>query len=153
MKNMKTIMIMMIAGAMFLGGCAATKQARSVEVSGFLIEYKPLLKSGGKDQMALLAYKKPNINIKGYHKILLEPVTLWGDPKITVTENRQDLQTLADNFYELLKQDLSKDYEMEDEIGPNTLRIQVAITHGEKSKVGLSFVSKVVPQLRAVNAV
>jgi len=152
MKNIKSVIVMMIVGLAFLSGCAATKQARSVDVSGFLIEYKPLLKSGGKDQFVLLRYIKPNVDIKGYKKILLEPVTLWGDPEISVKENRQDLQTLSDSFYVTLKQDLSKDYEMVEVIGPDTLRIQVAITHGEKSKVGLSFVSKVIPQARVLNA-
>ena len=39
MKNVKIVM-RMIVGAAFLGGCAATKQARSVDVSGFLNEYR-----------------------------------------------------------------------------------------------------------------
>lgn len=151
MKNLKIFIIVMIVGASFLSGCAATHQARSVEVSGFLIEYKPLLTSGGKDQYSLLRYMKPNFDIKRYKKILLEPITLWGDPELRMTEHRQDLQVLADSFYSTLKEKFSKDYEMVDVIEPDTMRIQIALTHGEKSKVGLSFVSKAIPQVRLLN--
>ena len=147
---MKKIALVIMAVAA-LSGCAATRQARSVDVSGFLIEYKQLLKPGGENQYVLLRYVKPNLDIKGYNKILLEPVTLWGDPKLRMTSNRQDLQTLADSFYAMLKEKLSKKYTMVDEIEPNTLRLQIALTHGEQSLVGLSFISKVVPQARVLN--
>jgi hypothetical protein len=150
MKNINIVIIMMIAGATFLGGCAATQQARNTEVSGFLIEYKPLLKAPD-DKLVLLRYIKPNVDIKPYKKILLEPITLWGDPEIRATENRQDLQVLADSFFVSLKEKLSKNYETVDKIEPDTLRIQIALTHGEKSKVGLSFVSKAIPQVRMLN--
>jgi len=58
---------------------------------------------------------------------------------------------LADSFHEVLSEKFSKDYEMVDQFGPNTIRMQVAIIHGEKSRVGLAFISKVIPQARALN--
>jgi hypothetical protein len=40
---------------------------------------------------------------------------------------------------------------MVDSFQPDTFRAQVAIIHGDKHVVGLSFISKVVPQARAAN--
>src|SRR6185295_19173906 len=94
------------------------------------------------------------LSIKKYTKIMLAPVTIWDDPKHPLTaEQRNEYLTLADSFHELLVEKWSKDYEMVDKFGPDTMRIQIAIIHGEKHTVGLSFISKVVPQARALNAI
>jgi hypothetical protein len=159
MKNIKIIMMMIIVGAAFLSGCAATKQARSVEVSGFLNEYKSELKPGKKMEgvdEALLVYMKPNLKevMKNYPKLMLAPVTVWDDPKHPLNaEQRNDYLMLADSFHAELYQQLSKYFEMVDKFQPGALRAQFAIIHGEKHTVGLSFISKVVPQARALNAV
>ena len=58
---------------------------------------------------------------------------------------------LADSFHAELYDKLSKYFEMVDTFQPGTIRLQVAIIHGEKHVVGLSFISKVVPQARAAN--
>ena len=156
MKNVK-IVIMMIVAAALLSACAATKQARKVEASGFLGEYSSLLQPGAKVdgvQQVLLIYTKPNLNIKGYHKILLEPISVWVDPTIEMTsEQRNDIQVVADSASVMLREKLSKDYEMVDNSGPGTIRMQIAIINAEKHTPGISFISKVVPQLRMVNAI
>ena len=45
----------------------------------------------------------------------------------------------------------TKDYEMVEKQGPDTMQIQIAVTHGEKSNVGLATVSKIVPQARMLD--
>jgi len=151
-KMMRVVMVSMIATAALLSACAATREARSVGVSGFLDEYKPLLKPSGVDQYVLLRYMKPNLDITPYKKIMLSPVTVWDDPAHPLTaEQRNDYLMLADSFHAVLSEKLSKDYEMVDKYGPDTIVMQVAIIHGDKSRVGLAFISKVVPQARALN--
>ena len=156
MKHFKTI-IMTIVGVAFLGGCAATKQARSVDVSGFLNEYRSDLRPGevrNGVQDYLLVYRNPNADYSRYHKISLVPITVWTDPKVKMSSGeRDDLQRLADYFHALLVEKWSKDYQIVDEFGPDTLRIQIAIIDGEARTVGLSFISKVIPQARVANTV
>jgi len=156
MKNIKMAIMTMIVVAAFLGGCAATKQARSVDVSGFLNEYKSELKPGvKKDDVAetLFVYIKPNLDLRRYSKMFLAPVTVWDDPKHPLTaEQRNDYLVLADSFHTVIYEKMSKYFEMVDQFGPDTMRVQIAIIHGEKHTVGLSFISKVVPQARALNA-
>lgn len=152
MKKINSVMMLaMIATVAMLSACAATKQARSVDASGFLSEYTSLLQPGTGDQV-LLVYKKPNLNLSGYKKIMLAPITVWDDPAHPLTaEQRNDYLVLADSFHQVLTEKWSKDYEMVDKFGPNTMRVQVAIIHGDKSRVGLAFISKVIPQARALN--
>jgi hypothetical protein len=149
-------LVFLIVGVALLSGCAATKQMRHVEASNFLQPYQSKLKPGKKVegvQQALLIYIKPGLNLAPYKKVLLEPVTLWGDQESPLSaEQRNDLQQFADSETAQFADQLSKaGYEMVDKFGPGTIRIQVAIIHGDPSKVGLAFISRLVPQIRALN--
>ena len=85
-------------------------------------------------------------------KILLEPVTIWGAATSTLSsEQQEDLQRLVDSFYHTLALKLSKDYEMVETPSPRTMRIQAALTHGERGVTKLTLVSKVIPQARTAN--
>ena len=72
---------------LWLSGCAATQEAKSVEKSGFLGDYSMLkegqrstFKEGSEDQ-ALSVYKNPAVDWKKYKKVQLDPVTVWLGPK------------------------------------------------------------------------
>lgn len=117
-----------------LGGCARTRQARPVGMnnSGFLPDYS-LLKPGQPGR-ALLRYQNPNTEWPSYEKILLDPVLIWsrtGNPPEATT--RKDLQRLVNNLDQMLNMEFGKDYEIVEEPGPQTLRIQVALTNIEQS--------------------
>jgi hypothetical protein len=152
MSRLYGILCVVILG--LLAGCAATKQARDVEQSGFLGDIYPLLREG-KEGEALLVYKPEKINtarFAQYTKILLDPVTVWrGEESRKEGIPQEDVQALADHFYSLLYLTFKEDYEMVQKPSPNTLRIQVAITKLEESMVVLDVVSTVVPQARALS--
>jgi len=144
MKRLSALLL--AAAAVFLGGCATGRQARSVQPSGFLGDNKSLLKPG-KEGEELLVYRKPDVDWSSYKKILLEPVTIWGDTTWKKLSNDQykDLQKLVDSFGTTLYQKLSKDYVMVDKPEADTLRIQVALTNGETADVPLKVATKAVP--------
>ena len=147
--------IMCIVFLVLLGGCAATKQARDVEQSGFLGDLYPLLLEG-KEGEALLVYKPEKVDharAAQYTRILLDPVTIWrGEESKMEGLSQEQLQTLADHFYSLLYVNLKEDFEMVENPGPNTLRLQVAITKVEESMVVLDTVSSIVPSAAALSA-
>jgi hypothetical protein len=138
--------VCVLAMVALLVGCASTKQARSMEQTGFLGDVAPLLQKG-KDGEALLVYKSPRLALipRGtYKKMLLEPVTIWGPPAAEQNPTRQkELQAVADMLYSLMYENLSKDYEMVSTPGPNTLRLQAAITRADPSYVVLRAVSTI----------
>lgn len=138
------VLMVIILAAMGFNGCGPTR-ARDVKQSGFLGDYSMLEKTSEKDR-ALYSYRNPKADWPSYSKILLDPVVIWRR-----AEQQQegapleDLQRLANNFYQLLQKELSKDYEMVREPGPRTMRIQVALADVEASWAAVDTVTSVVP--------
>ena len=67
--------------ALTVGGCAATKQASpgSVKESGFLGDYSRLKPGDAAKGQALLTYINPDARWSQYKKVMIDPVTYWGD--------------------------------------------------------------------------
>jgi hypothetical protein len=57
--------------------------------------------------------------------------------------SQEQAQLMADTFYALIYQEVSKDYQMVDKPGADTLRAQVAMTHLEESWPMLDVVSSI----------
>ncbi len=127
-------------------GCSASKQARSVDHSGFLGGLYTQMHEG-KEGEALLVYHNPNTDKypKGHFtKILLDPVLVYREPTSRLDGvSQKEAQLAADTFYALIHDNLSKDYEMVKKPGGNTLRFQIAIVGLEKSNPTLDVVSSV----------
>ncbi len=136
-------------------GCGATKQARSVEKSGFLKDLYPRMHDGGKYE-ALLVYRNPRLLLipKGtYTRIMLDPVLVFRGPEARTKGVPQvQAQVIADTFYALIYQELSKDYDMVSAPGPATLRAQVAITSLDESLPVLDVVSTIPAPMNALAA-
>ncbi|MGQ0812805.1 MAG: DUF3313 domain-containing protein [Nitrospiraceae bacterium] len=138
-------------------GCAATKQGRTVEKLGFLKDLYPLMSHGNEDAgESLLVYRNPKAALitKGsYTKIMLDPVLIFRGEKTKMQGIPQgQAQLIADTFYALIYQELSKDYEIVSQPEPHTLRGQVAITHLEESWPMLDVVSSVPAPMNFVAA-
>lgn len=124
-------------------GCASTGQARSVETSGFLQDLYPRMHKGAEGE-ALLVYKNRERRsvVGNATKIMLDPVLIYRGQDTQMKGVPQDqAQLMADTFYALIYQELSKDYEMVRQPGPNTLRAQVAIVNMEQSDPVLDIIS------------
>ena len=152
------VAITLLLGA---GGCAATQQAKSVEKSGFMdaktysmmVEGKKhsVLGESPEDQ-PLLVYKNPNINARKYKKIQLDPVTVFvGKDSALAKVSPEDRKMLANTLFTEFHKALSKDYEMVQEHGPDTVWIQLAITEGGESSVVLDTISSIIPQTRMLS--
>ena len=138
--------VVLLSALALLIGCTTSqsKQARTVEKSGFLGDYS-MLSRGGEGE-ALLFYENPEANWPAYNKIFLAPVAYYGG-RDTYPKGftRADLQKLVNRFYYILYNDLAEDYQMVDEPAPDTLRIQVALTSVGESSQTADSVSAVVP--------
>ena len=103
-------------------GCAPTKQARSVETSGFLGDLYPMMRKGV-DGEALLIYKSAKVCYRSSRnlstRVLLDHAEIWGPP--TTDGKRQKeaqhvrISSIASSIFSL-----SKDYDMVAEPGPGT---------------------------------
>lgn len=149
--------ILLIGLVVTLCGCPATKQARTVDKLGFLKDLYPIMTRGNEDAgESLLIYKNPrvpSIPPNSYKKILLDPVLVFRGPQSKMGGiSQRETQMLADTFYALIYQEVSKDYEMVDKPGPSTLRVQVAVTHLEESWPMLDVISNVPAPMNALAA-
>lgn len=147
---MNAAMIVMSLLVAFALGCHPTKQARSMETTGFLGDLYASMHKGGEGE-ALLVYRNPKISSiphGTYKKLLLDHVQVWGLPTTDPTRQRQ-AQKVADLLYTLAYLNLSKDYEMVSEPGPGTLHIQAAITKADPSHIVLRAVSTIPAPMNA----
>ena len=138
--------IILLSALALLIGCTTSqsKQARTVEKSGFLGDYS-MLSPGGEGE-ALLFYENPEANWPSYNKIFLAPVAYYGGRETYPKGfTRADLQKLVNRFYYILYNDLAQDYQMVDEPAPHTLRIQMALTSVGESSQAADSVSTVAP--------
>jgi hypothetical protein len=134
-------------------GCSSTFQAKQVQPSEFLKPHQEKLAMASEGDH-LRAYKNPNADWARYHKIVLKPVVIWdGFSAQLDADQREDLQRLADSFYDKLYVKLSKDYELIERSSTDAMLIQVAITHAEKSWVAPAFLSKASLELQVLNTV
>ena len=111
--------------------------------SGVLGDYSRL-QPGGPGR-ALLVYRAPDADIGRYHKVILDPVTVWRASDATEVVSRADLQRLADLMYGNLLTRLRTYYVMVRDPGPNTLRIRAALTEVTPSSTTMDVISQVGP--------
>jgi hypothetical protein len=145
--SMRLVFSLIIAGILATS-CAATKQARTVERLGFLKDLYPRMIEGDENAgESLLIYKNPRVGLippNTYKKFMLDPVLVFRGPHSKMQGiTQEEAQLMADTFYALIYQEISKDYEMVDKPGADTLRAQVAFTHLEESWPMLDVVSTI----------
>jgi uncharacterized protein DUF3313 len=140
-----------IALVAFLGGCSSTFQAKHVQPSDFLSQHHAKLETAT-DSGTLQGYRNPRVDWTAYRKVILKPVILWeGFSSQLKHEQQEDLQRLADSFYEMLYLKLAKDYDVVEQPTDGAMLIQVAITHAEKSWIVPAFLSKASLELQILN--
>ena len=99
---MRSALVVLGVLAAFVFGCAPTKQARSMETSGFLGNLYPSMHKGDEGE-ALLVYRNPKIKTiphGTYKKILLDHAQVWVLPTTDV-ERQKETQHVADLLYSL----------------------------------------------------
>lgn len=152
MKKYALMVIVTASLAMFLTGCSTTMQARSTQNSGFLVDYS-MLKAGGEGQ-ALLRYENPAADFKGYNKILIEPVQVFAAPKSKLAKtDRKDIQALVNYLHATVQEQLKADYTLVQQNGPGVMRVRIALTEANGSKLVMDTLTSIIPIGMAVSAV
>jgi hypothetical protein len=153
-----------IALAALIAGCAQTAAPAPTIVqrvqgekpappppTGFLGRDYSLLKAGAEGQEAMLAYTDANANFGSYNKIMIAPVTYWAEDDSKLSASEQ--QVLCNYFYNVLKQEFSKNFKVVDEHGPGVARLTVALTDATSAVPVLRTIAIVVPQAHALSLI
>jgi hypothetical protein len=82
---------------------------------------------------------------------MLEPVTVGIGPDKQLSE--EDQQLLSSYYHNVLEQDLSKDFTIVQQPGPDVMRVRVALSDATTATPVLRTISVIVPQARVLGAV
>lgn len=146
-KQLKKPVVLMIGLSLTLSiiGCTA-KQYRRVDQSGFLGDYSQLHEKTQNE--ALSVYVNPKADCKKYHKVMIDPVTLWAtseDSPLAALEE-DDQKMLVNQGWATLYDGMKKShFEIVDKPGPDVMRVKSAITEATKAKVVLATALAVAP--------
>jgi hypothetical protein len=145
MKTITTVctLLSVFVITMLLGGCGGSMQARKVDLQQSPLVNPSIFEKGTGDQ-ALYRYAKPDVDIKQYTKIMIDPVIIAKDADLDAKE-QENYQKLANNAYVYLTKALEKDYQIVQAPEPGTMRIQLAIIDADSSKPVRNLTSSVMP--------
>jgi hypothetical protein len=132
----------LLALAIALAGCGSSRPVRNVQPQGFLGNYSRL--TPGAEGEAGLRYINPDVDWASYRKVIVAPVTVWQSPA-TANIHDADLKTASDYLYAQLRDQLGKDFQLVDQPGPDTLRVEAALTGARAANQTMVVVSSVVP--------
>ncbi|MGH9342867.1 MAG: DUF3313 domain-containing protein, partial [Terriglobia bacterium] len=107
--------------------------------------------SGESDQAAMLRYTNPNVVWNSYNKVMVAPVTFWGDSDSKVSAANQ--QALCDYAYNVFVKELGKNFVIVDEPGPGVMKFSAALTDASAAIPVLRTISVVVPQAHALSLI
>ena len=134
---------LLAVGALLLGGCAASYQARSMDVKDTMLVNPAILTRGTGDQ-ALYRYQNPDAKGRRYTKMMVDPVLLKKSSELDA-ETLENYQKLANNAAVYLVAELRKDFQIVNSPEPGTLRITLAIIDAEPSSKVSNVLSSVIP--------
>lgn len=127
MKSIATMVLVMLCIS-----CGATRGGRGVEERGFLGDYSQLEENP--DEGVKLRYIAAGADWKGYDKVLLDPVQFWRSADVEAGLSPEEAQELADYFYGVLHEQLSKSFTMVTAPESGALRISIVfIRLGERN--------------------
>jgi hypothetical protein len=133
------ILLASLVAVVVLAGCASTPPPRS----GFLVDYPDLKPDPGNPQ--LLWWEKPDFDWKRYHKLMIDPVVMYYDPKAKNQEIRpDDLNRLADAFRDVVIAELGNSYPVVNTPGRDVLRVRAAITEIIPASLAVNVVTTLV---------
>src|SRR5438034_11081103 len=141
------------ATAVLLAACGTTQQATVSPADlkcGFLGPACAQLSPGSEGQIAL-RYVNPAAKWTQYSKMMIQPVTFWGDEQSKVST--EDQQRLVNFLYTALDQELAKQFQIVAQDGLDVMKLQVALTDVAAATPGLRTMTMVVPQARLVSTV
>lgn len=111
--------------------------------SGFLTDYSRLVAS---DQSSAVRFYRDESRKGGYRRLYVRPVSIWraaggAGPEIS----EEDLQFVADAFYQALDRTLGQHFEMVRAAGPGVLEIDIGFTLVPDPEAGIDHLTTVVP--------
>ena len=153
MRNSKKVVFagltVLMVFLFLITGCSSTHQTRKVTTSGFLSDYSQL--EGGRKDEAQLIYINPQADFNSYTRILMDPVKFYSDKNSKL--EGEDKKRIVDYLHATILEQLKYDYTFVNKPSEGTMRLRVAITEAQGSKVVMDTISSIIPIGMAIGLV
>ena len=137
------------AGAVLLAACTTTQEAKVAQADikcGFIGPVCSQLKTGAPGQQIAWLYTNPAVDWTKYKKLMLQPVTYWDDEKSKVSV--EDQHRLTNFLYATLEQEMTKQFQVSDQDGPDVMQLQIALIDTAAATPVLRTITMAIPQAR-----
>ena len=104
------------------------------------------LKTGAPGQQIAWLYTNPAVDWTKYKKLMLQPVTYWDDEKSKVSV--EDQHRLTNFLYATLEQEMTKQFQVSDQDGPDVMQLQIALIDTAAATPVLRTITMAIPQAR-----
>ena len=131
-RTASTRLVVVVGAALVAASCATTtvEKPKATTGSNFLGKDYALLTPGETSKgQAGLRYFNPSAQWRQYTKVIIDPVTFWGDDASKVAPT--DQQALATYFNGSLTKAFSEKFEIVTAPGPGVMKLQVAVVDAE----------------------
>jgi hypothetical protein len=127
-----------------VGGATKQMTVDAPEVGKFLPQ--PELLAPGGPGKADLVYLDPNANFPSYHKVLIDPVTIWAGPNSELNSVPADQQrALANAAYSDIYNALKGSCQMVQKAEPNTIHLRFALVDTKEPNATINTVATYAP--------
>ena len=141
---MAAVLLMLALVIAISPGCQTPMKGKTAEPSGFLGDYSKL--QPGKSGQAQLVYINPKADFARYTKIMIDPISIMGSENSKLAGlPKEDVTALLSYLDGKLREELSRDYTIVNNAGPDVMRLRVALTEAKGAKVVLNTLSSVIP--------
>ncbi len=130
---------MLLVGVLVLllaAGCATSKAP--YYQSGFLHDYSKL--KPDPELPGQMTYQAPDAELRKYKRFMLDPITVYLAPELTVITERINPETIrkvTQYFYDAIKKAVEPEYPVVDNPGSDVIRVRAAITGVEVKRKNL----------------
>ncbi len=152
MKNNNKKLGVVVGASLLMVACSTTQKQEISHADVHCALVKDVcsrLTPGQNDDQAGLKYINPNANWSHYNKVMITPVTFWGDQNTNISE--ADQQALVDFFSQELKKNMAEKFEVVSQPGSDVMKLSVALTDSEAATPVLRSLTMIVPQARALS--
>src|SRR5215510_7957715 len=150
-RAMKTALLL-TAAIMFTTACATTERVAVKDrptVCAFLGENCDKMTAGGEGQQVGLRWINPSAKLTQYNKVVVDVIGFFGSDASKVSPKEEE--ALTNLFKKMLVEAMAKRFQVVEESGPGTMRLQVAILDAEAATPGLRSITMVIPQARLLS--
>ncbi len=154
MRIAPSVLASLLALATTFIGCAGSHRARDVDLAGLdtrrILTQGLDLKRTDDSESALYVYRNQLLTKARFTKLLLEPVSIHSEGDLDANE-AANYQTLADNAFLLVRQQLAQDFDLVSTPTDGAMRMQITILDAQPASSVRRVVASVSPVGRALS--